>query len=436
MSIHIPSRNNAYCQFKRCCDDPCGDRCPDHTIRRHDTLPAFKVNVEDCDGPLDIDGLVLEANMWAKAKLRKAIIPTDTAIQLSGDIGFEQVMIGDIIIMERVRQPEHLLVTDIDEDNRFLQVQRGYNGTKPGSWRKGSKMRMFRVLNSPAITEQRFNDQEQLDGTTDRDVLTDSFLVYEWKPQDTCLPGCYWLEFKLLKMKDRQFFLPGGKWTGMVNIDGQGNYFTGTMQTDSSVLVSTGIGDPMKLLQHIRDEVPSPLYFDPNFIEPITPNPEDHNYDLWRVIIHLYPNPVDVPLRWAIWDRLMHLYPNGIFYNIPKNVHWTGPVHVWDDGVTYTGSYHDDGSVYLDVNGVAIPQDATYNGEGMVSVLCDTCPSITSIIPSYTYPSIASITPSVISNIDSTFGCDLGAGVEWVRRFPNNDSEGFLIKIIDSYTGE
>ena len=28
----------------------------------------------------------------------------------------------------------------------------------------------------------------------------DSFLVYEWSASDTCLPGCYYLEFKLIKL--------------------------------------------------------------------------------------------------------------------------------------------------------------------------------------------------------------------------------------------
>ena len=55
-------------------------KCPDFTIRRHDTKPAFKVKVEDCDGPLDLTGLVLEATMWAKGKLKVAMDQDDTEI--------------------------------------------------------------------------------------------------------------------------------------------------------------------------------------------------------------------------------------------------------------------------------------------------------------------------------------------------------------------
>jgi hypothetical protein len=45
-------------------------------------------------------------------------------------------------------------------------------------------------------------DIPQVDGTTKTDVITRSSLVYEWLSADTCLPGCYWFEFKLLKMMD------------------------------------------------------------------------------------------------------------------------------------------------------------------------------------------------------------------------------------------
>lgn len=419
-------------------------RCPDLTIRRHDTRPPFRVNVEDCDGSIDLEDLVLEANMWAKGRIKKAMSPTDTYFQLADNIGFEQVMIGDIVIMERARLPEHMLVTGFDEDNYLVRVLRGYNGTTPGTWKKGSSMRIFRVLNSPAQTELKYEDIEQTDGTILKNQLTDSFLVYEWQPQDTCLPGCYWLEFKLLKMKDRQFFLPGGRWTGLVHTDQTGSYFTGQFGTGSSVGVSVGTGPPDRLIAQIRESLPSPLYADPNFIEPVTPTPDQSNYDLWRYIVRLYPSPDDVSLRWQIWDHLVHLNLQGEFYRIPSNVHWIGPVHMWTDGNWYSGTSHDDGSVYLDVNGLVSPPDASYNASGLVSVLSPEptvgilgC-SIASVVPSFASISgisDASSIPRSISQIDRDFGCDLGAGVEWVRRYPL-DSEAFLVKITDSPTSE
>jgi 2-keto-3-deoxy-6-phosphogluconate aldolase len=44
-----------------------------------------------------------------------------------------------------------------------------------------------------------------------------------------------------------------------------------------------------------------------------------------------------------------------------------------------------------------------------------------------------SFTPSTMTAAD--FGCCLGAGVDWVRRFPAS-GEGFLIQIINSPTKE
>ncbi len=178
----------------------CPKRCPDFTIRRHDTRPEFKFEVEDCDGPIDLTNLVCEVSMWAKGKLKKAITTADTYFGLADNIGFEQCMVGDIIVMERARAPEQMLVTGFDEYNKLIKVQRGYNGSLISSFTKGSKLRIFRVLNATAATEMVKEDILQVDGTTKEDVITRSSLVYEWQANDTCLPGCYWLEFKLLKM--------------------------------------------------------------------------------------------------------------------------------------------------------------------------------------------------------------------------------------------
>lgn len=208
---------------------------PDFQIRRHDTQPPFKVSVEDCEGPLDLRGLVVEVNMWAKAKLRDTIDETCDYFRLADNVGFDQVMVGDIIQMDRIRLPEQMLVTGFDEYNKLIRVERGYRGTQISKWKKGNSMRIFRVMNAPAATEMVFDDIQQVDGTVDEDVNTESFLVYEWQPEDTCLPGCYWVEFKLLKMKDVVYFLPGGNWVGEVHQHTDGCWYTGSIHTDSSV---------------------------------------------------------------------------------------------------------------------------------------------------------------------------------------------------------
>lgn len=176
--------------------------CPDFTIRRHDNRPVFKVQVEDCDGPLDLTDLIVESNMWAKAKFKAAVSSDDTYFGLADNIGFEQVMVGDIIIVDRARLPEHMLVTAFDETNSLIQVQRGYNGTAVSDWKKGMPIRIMKFTNRAAESEMVYEDIIQQDGSTLKDQLTSSFLIHSWQAKDTCLPGCYWLEFKLLKMAE------------------------------------------------------------------------------------------------------------------------------------------------------------------------------------------------------------------------------------------
>lgn len=151
---------------------------------------------------MDLTGLVLEASMWAKAKLKRAITVSDTSFQLADNIGFEQIAVGDIIVMDRVRAPEQMLVTNFDENNYVVYVQRGYHGTPISAFKKGTALRIFRVLNAPGSTEMDLEDIQQIDGTVLEDQITESRLVYEWSANDTCLPGCYYFEFKLLTMSD------------------------------------------------------------------------------------------------------------------------------------------------------------------------------------------------------------------------------------------
>lgn len=175
--------------------------CPDFTIRRHDTKPDFRVKIEDCDGPMDLTELVLEASMWAKGKLKNSISETDTYFALADNIGFNQIMIGDVIIMDQARIPEKMLVTAFDESNRLVQVQRAYHGTTSQKWKKGTSLKIIKFMNATARTEMVYEDVLELDGTTTPNVLMESYFVYEWSTEDTCLPGCYYFEFKLIKMK-------------------------------------------------------------------------------------------------------------------------------------------------------------------------------------------------------------------------------------------
>lgn len=174
--------------------------CPDFQIKRHDTIPPFKVPVEDDAGPMDLTGLVLEANMWVCAKLKTAITEIDTTLQFADNKGFDQILVNDIIIPDRVRSTEQMRVIGFDEDLKIVEVERGYNGTTPSVWKKSTGLRVFRILNATAATEMIYEDISQVDGCVLQNQLVESLLIYEWNANDTCVPGCFWFEFKLMKM--------------------------------------------------------------------------------------------------------------------------------------------------------------------------------------------------------------------------------------------
>jgi len=196
----VPQRINPSCP-----QDACAEACPDFTIKRHDTKPEFKVLVEDCDGPLDLsdESLVLEANMWSNARLKDSIAEADDYIHLADNIGFSKVMENDIIIMDHARSPEIMLVTSFDEVENLIFVQRGYHGSPTLPWKKGSYLKIFRLLNAPAQIEMVYENETDVDGTVKPNQLQETYLVYAWQPNDTCVSGCFMLEFKLLKMAER-----------------------------------------------------------------------------------------------------------------------------------------------------------------------------------------------------------------------------------------
>jgi hypothetical protein len=111
------------------------------------------------------------------------------------------MLVGDIIVIDRVRNPEQMIITGFDETNKLVQVQRGYNGSQAGAFPKGTKIRIFRILNAVAETNTVTEDITDVNtGNTTFGVVTDAQIIYNFRAVDTCMPGCYWLEFKLLKM--------------------------------------------------------------------------------------------------------------------------------------------------------------------------------------------------------------------------------------------
>lgn len=176
---------------------------PDFCIKRNDTSPPFKINLEDCDGVVDLtENYALQVNMWISAKLKKAIDDSETVISFADNIGFDQIKQNDILVMSRARNPEKMLITGFNEANKTATVTRAYDSTIAQSWVKGSSFRVFRLVDEEADIESVFEDVQKEDGTLLENQLTSTFLTYKWNEDSTSLPGCYWLEFKLTQLDE------------------------------------------------------------------------------------------------------------------------------------------------------------------------------------------------------------------------------------------
>lgn len=192
---------------KKCGPDLFGcreDICPDYIVRRNDSRPPVRLSLSTCDGPLDLteEGLLVEANMWALARLKRDVTSEGTIIEFADRVGFYQVRPSDVIVVDHVRGPEHLLVDCIDEENYQVHVIRGHHATTAKSIKKGTYLRIFKFMDSSASIDLTKGPVIQEDGTVKKDQLLDTSLIYDWKSGDTCMPGCYYFEFKVMKLKE------------------------------------------------------------------------------------------------------------------------------------------------------------------------------------------------------------------------------------------
>ena len=176
---------------------------PDFCIKRNDTTPPFKINLEDCDGVVDLTGnYALQVNVWVSAKLKKSINNSETIISFADNIGFEQIKQNDILVMSRARNPEKMLITGFNETDKTVTVTRAHDGSTAQSWSKGSSLRVFRLVDGDADIESVFEDVQKEDGSIEENQLSATFLTFNWTQNSTSLPGCYWLEFKLKELNE------------------------------------------------------------------------------------------------------------------------------------------------------------------------------------------------------------------------------------------
>lgn len=179
-------------------------RCPgqpDFCIKRNDTRPVFKMAISDCEGAIDLteDGLILEASMWFNAKLKSNLDDSNTTIQFADNLGFNQILVGDTIVTGRPRNPEKMVVIAINESEKSIDVERGQYGTIAQSWDRGTDLKVFRFIDEPAEIESLFEETTSLEGVVSEE-LVETFFVFNWTSEQTSMPGCYWIEFKLTKI--------------------------------------------------------------------------------------------------------------------------------------------------------------------------------------------------------------------------------------------
>jgi hypothetical protein len=198
LGVGCNSNSNGGCANQNGCP-----RVPDFCIKRNDTKPSLRISVSDCDGASDLtgEGLVLEASMWFEAKLKRAITNSETIISFADNMGFDQISIDDIIIVNKPRSPEQMVVIDINESDKTISVRRSHASTSASSLAKGTALRIFKFIDEPAEIESVFEDIIQTDGGSQNE-LVETFMVFNWKDGHTNLAGCYWLEFKLIMLSD------------------------------------------------------------------------------------------------------------------------------------------------------------------------------------------------------------------------------------------
>jgi hypothetical protein len=176
-------------------------RTPDFCIKKNDTRPIFQISFSDCDGAVDLDdeNVAVEASMWFNAKLKSQISDTSTTLSFADNVGFDQIFVGDLVVVDKSRNYEFMIVTNINESSKSIQVSRGQEETSASEWPKGTDLKIFRFVDAPAQVESVFEDITQVDGSV-LNELTDTILSFSFASEHTIMPGCYWFEFKISRI--------------------------------------------------------------------------------------------------------------------------------------------------------------------------------------------------------------------------------------------
>lgn len=176
----------------------CPDKNYDFIIKRNSTHPSLRLKVFECDkSPIDLSKYEITASMWSNGRLKNDISVSSTQILLIDNVGFNEVSVGDIILLKNSNNHELVYVNSIDENK--LNITRGYFDTDSFDWKKGSKLKIIKFMNSSATYDLVREDVLKLNGEIESNILVESYLVYNWFLDDTRVPGNFYLEFKIIE---------------------------------------------------------------------------------------------------------------------------------------------------------------------------------------------------------------------------------------------
>jgi hypothetical protein len=183
----------------------------DFIIKRNSTQPSVRLKIYDCDrSPIDLTGKEITVSMWADAKLKKDIDESEFEILLADNVGLNSVVPDDVILFKNSSNHELMQVSTIVDNS--VMVTRGYFSTTPISWKKGSNIKIIKIMNSSATYDLVREDVIKLNGTVEQNVMVESYLVYNWFVDDTRVPGEYYLEFKVIEKNESDEIISSRKY--------------------------------------------------------------------------------------------------------------------------------------------------------------------------------------------------------------------------------
>jgi hypothetical protein len=445
MSIGI---NNYY--MKASCEDSCSpsDNCPigvtpDFVIKRFDTNPALRVELADCDGPMDVSdpNLAVEVNMWTKSKLKKNITNLETTFQFADNIAFNQILIGDIIYIDHARSPEYMQIVGINEDTKIITVSRGVNSTTPMSWKKGTPVYIYRIISGIGSIETVTQDVISITGSIDKNQLVGSNLIYDWSKNDTLTAGCYWLEFKLMKV------IPQNS-TIFSNFDSVLQYNVGdepTLISPELILIDSEFNYKSSTF-YLESKSSDYDYFIIKEDDNLTVELDSDDAGLITIVPTIYENDVisTIPLYdEGISTISISVYDNAGISIIPAiqpgmEIKTFGTLKYKGDTI---GEFVAGGSnqpAIVSFNDNATQDSVQYVLNRFAIVNLSSAPQLWTRTIKYKLKNNSNIFSDSVDfyiGFNSMPSVQKLEGIEWIRRFPSC-GEGFLIKVVNSITKE